>query len=229
MSSRSASFRQTTAPFITTPSANTLTSRTRTMAATRQHLSNTATRLFIERGFDHVTIANIAAAANVSKMTVFNYFPRKETLFFDRLDEIHQLLTEALALHPEQPPVAALRALAHALIEEAHPLTRTDESVSAFWRTVAAQLCHRAIRSPEIAAERHALRTDQRRTPRPYGFPDRHHCAGHLAYRIWRSTASAHIRRYCILATRISWPARSGLSSRRNSSRRDTLRLNQAA
>ncbi|QFG77192.1 hypothetical protein DMB90_27655 [Raoultella planticola] len=62
---------------------------------TRQQLSNTATELFIKQGFDNVTVSDIAAAAKVSKMTVFNYFPRKEELYFDRIDEIRQLLQDA--------------------------------------------------------------------------------------------------------------------------------------
>ena len=52
--------------------------RSRKRLATRQGISNVATRLFIERGFDHVTVDEIAAAADVGRMTVFNYFPRKE-------------------------------------------------------------------------------------------------------------------------------------------------------
>ncbi|MCA2222504.1 TetR/AcrR family transcriptional regulator [Nonomuraea aurantiaca] len=50
---------------------------------TRQAISSAATRLFIERGFETVTIAEIAAAAQVAKMTVTNYFPRKEDLALD--------------------------------------------------------------------------------------------------------------------------------------------------
>ncbi|MEE3921649.1 TetR/AcrR family transcriptional regulator [Micromonospora sp. BRA006-A] len=41
---------------------------------TRENISSQATRLFLERGFDNVTIAEAAAAAQVSKMTVTNYF-----------------------------------------------------------------------------------------------------------------------------------------------------------
>jgi AcrR family transcriptional regulator len=43
---------------------------------TRQNISNQATRLFLRHGFEQVTIADIAAAAQVAKMTVTNYFPR---------------------------------------------------------------------------------------------------------------------------------------------------------
>lgn len=54
---------------------------------TRQHISDVATGLFIERGFDEVTIAEVAAAAQVAKMTVTNHFRRKEDLVFDIRDE----------------------------------------------------------------------------------------------------------------------------------------------
>ncbi|MFC4910878.1 TetR family transcriptional regulator [Actinomadura gamaensis] len=50
---------------------------------TRQAISHAATRLFLARGFDRVTIAEIAEAAQVAKMTVTNYFPRKEDLALD--------------------------------------------------------------------------------------------------------------------------------------------------
>jgi AcrR family transcriptional regulator len=42
-------------------------------------------RLFVTRGFDHVTVAEVAEAAGVSEKTVFNYFPTKEDLFFDEV------------------------------------------------------------------------------------------------------------------------------------------------
>jgi AcrR family transcriptional regulator len=58
--------------------------RERKKRRTRQHLSDVATGLFVERGFDAVTIAEIAQAADVSVNTVYNYFPAKEDLFLDR-------------------------------------------------------------------------------------------------------------------------------------------------
>ncbi|MFB6987557.1 TetR/AcrR family transcriptional regulator [Streptomyces sp. NPDC056178] len=58
--------------------------RERKKRQTRQHLSDVATGLFLERGFDAVTIAEIARAADVSVNTVYNYFPTKEDLFLDR-------------------------------------------------------------------------------------------------------------------------------------------------
>ena len=50
---------------------------------TRERIASEAMRLFVTRGFDHVTVAEVAEAAEVSEKTVFNYFPAKEDLFFD--------------------------------------------------------------------------------------------------------------------------------------------------
>jgi AcrR family transcriptional regulator len=55
---------------------------------TRQAITHAATALFMERGFEETTIAEVAEAAGVAKMTVTNYFPRKEDLFFDMHDEV---------------------------------------------------------------------------------------------------------------------------------------------
>ncbi|MFF3911267.1 TetR/AcrR family transcriptional regulator [Streptomyces sp. NPDC001848] len=58
--------------------------RERKKRETRQRISDIATGLFLERGFVTVTIADVAEAADVSVNTVYNYFPTKEDLFFDR-------------------------------------------------------------------------------------------------------------------------------------------------
>ncbi|MDQ8044666.1 MAG: helix-turn-helix domain-containing protein [Solirubrobacteraceae bacterium] len=61
--------------------------RERKKAQTRLRISDIATGLFLERGFDAVTVAEIARAAEVSVKTVFNYFGAKEDLLFDREPE----------------------------------------------------------------------------------------------------------------------------------------------
>src|SRR5580765_7320941 len=53
-------------------------------------------RLFVQRGFDHVTVAEVAAAARVSEKTVFNYFPTKEDLFFDEVPAREAALADAV-------------------------------------------------------------------------------------------------------------------------------------
>ncbi|MFJ4281083.1 TetR/AcrR family transcriptional regulator [Streptomyces massasporeus] len=58
--------------------------RERKKRETRQRISDIATGLFLEHGFVTVTIAEVAEAADVSVNTVYNYFPAKEDLFFDR-------------------------------------------------------------------------------------------------------------------------------------------------
>ncbi|MCR6486294.1 TetR/AcrR family transcriptional regulator [Amycolatopsis sp. OK19-0408] len=61
--------------------------RTQKKHETRRNISDVATKLFIREGFEDVTIADIAAAARVAKMTVTNHFPRKEDLVFDIRDD----------------------------------------------------------------------------------------------------------------------------------------------
>jgi AcrR family transcriptional regulator len=53
---------------------------------TRETIAQAAADLFHERGFAAVTIDDVASAANVSRQTVFNYFPTKEQMLFDRED-----------------------------------------------------------------------------------------------------------------------------------------------
>ena len=85
--------------------------RSRKRLATRQGISDAATRLFLERGFDHVTVDEIAAAADVGRMTVFNHFPRKEDMFFDLDEEGRaELLSSLQKRKPGTSPVEALRA-----------------------------------------------------------------------------------------------------------------------
>jgi len=111
--------------------------RSRKRLATRQAISNAATRLFMARGFDHVTVDEIADAADVGRMTVFNHFPRKEDLFFDRDAEGRERLREALRLlDPEVTPIETLRRLAHRLVAEQVPFLEFSARGQGFVETV---------------------------------------------------------------------------------------------
>jgi AcrR family transcriptional regulator len=65
----------------------------------RQRISNTATGMFMERGFHEVKVSEIAEACEVSEKTVFNYVPTKESLLFDREEYEAALITEAVRDH----------------------------------------------------------------------------------------------------------------------------------
>ncbi|WIX80581.1 TetR/AcrR family transcriptional regulator [Amycolatopsis carbonis] len=76
---------------------------------TRQNISHAATRLFIARGFEGVTIAEVAEAARVAKMTVTNHFGRKEDLVFDIRDDFVDWPAKLVQQAPSSTPFAAVR------------------------------------------------------------------------------------------------------------------------
>jgi AcrR family transcriptional regulator len=70
--------------------------RERKKQQTRELIAQTARRLFLERGFDHVPVAEIARAADVSEKTVFNYYTRKEDLVYFQLEAFEEELLAAV-------------------------------------------------------------------------------------------------------------------------------------
>jgi AcrR family transcriptional regulator len=93
--------------------------RERKKRAAREGIAATARRLFAERGFDNVTVAEIAAAADVSEKTVFNYFPTKEDLAFaGREDGIMRLVADITARPPNASVLEVFRALTTAVIDD---------------------------------------------------------------------------------------------------------------
>jgi len=79
---------------------------------TRREIADTAMRLFATRGFDHVTVAEVAEASGVSDKTVFNYFPTKEDLFYDEVPAREEALRQAIrGRRSGESILAALRRL----------------------------------------------------------------------------------------------------------------------
>jgi AcrR family transcriptional regulator len=74
--------------------------RERKKQKTRDSIAETARRMFIERGFERVTVAEIADEAEVSEATVFNYFPTKEDLFFHGMQTFEEEMAQAIRERP---------------------------------------------------------------------------------------------------------------------------------
>src|SRR5262245_56055806 len=126
-------------------------------------------RLFVERGFDHVTVAEVAAAARVSEKTVFNYFPTKEDLFFDEVPEREAALVAAIrGRKAGESIVTALRRLQAAdcprlcspgfaifarIIEESPALRAKELEVMARLSATLATTIRDELRVPQIDAE----------------------------------------------------------------------------
>lgn len=130
--------------------------RERKKRETRLRISDVATGLFMARGFDSVTVAEVARAADVSVNTVFNYFPAKEDLLFDRQDEVVDLLGKVVRERmPGEGAVEALRRDFLDALDTGHWRYGIHEGGDAFHRMVSA--------SPALLArlrEMDDLRTD---------------------------------------------------------------------
>ncbi|MFF9767508.1 TetR/AcrR family transcriptional regulator [Streptomyces sp. NPDC014636] len=111
--------------------------RERKKRQTRQHISDVATWLFVERGFDAVTMAEIAEAADVSVNTVYNYFPAKEDLFFDRSAGMVDRLARWVRGRPrgESAAAAVLRELREE-VEAVSPRVGLFPGYAAFMKVV---------------------------------------------------------------------------------------------
>jgi AcrR family transcriptional regulator len=96
----------------------------------RQQISDVATTLFVVRGFDHVKIAEIAEIVGVSEKTVYNYFPTKESLVFDRTDEAIERL--ATALRERAPGESPTKAMLRALGEDLEELDEIPDAMQMF-------------------------------------------------------------------------------------------------
>ncbi|GEC09219.1 TetR family transcriptional regulator [Streptomyces spinoverrucosus] len=74
-----------------------------------QVVSDLATRMFLEKGFDAVSVAEIAAAAEISKPTLFRYFPAKEDLVLHQIADHEGEAARVVAAAAEAPLVALRR------------------------------------------------------------------------------------------------------------------------
>ncbi|GHF66264.1 TetR family transcriptional regulator [Streptomyces thermodiastaticus] len=111
--------------------------RERKKRQTRQRISDIATGLFLERGFAAVTMADVAQAADVSVNTVYNYFPAKEDLFFDRSADLVDRLSRWV--RGRRTGESATRAVLRELREEVEavsPRVGLMEGYSRFMRVV---------------------------------------------------------------------------------------------
>jgi AcrR family transcriptional regulator len=72
-------------------------------ARTQRTIQECAMRLFAQRGYDATTVADVAAAADVSPMTVFRYFPAKEDLVM--ADEYDPVIVERIQARPTGEPL----------------------------------------------------------------------------------------------------------------------------
>src|SRR6266496_6037253 len=87
-------------------------------------IAQTARRLFQEHGFDAVTVADVAREADVSRKTVFNYFPTKEDLFYSGLEFFEARLLEAIR---ERKPGESILAAFERFVTEPRGLLAADD------------------------------------------------------------------------------------------------------
>ncbi|WP_030174998.1 TetR family transcriptional regulator [Spirillospora albida] len=92
--------------------------RERKKERTRRAIAGAALRLFAERGYEETTIADIAAAAEVSPRTFFSYFPSKEDVVFAEIDDRLAEVADRLAHRPaDEPPLETIRHSVVAVLE----------------------------------------------------------------------------------------------------------------
>lgn len=124
--------------------AGTVGLRERKKQQTRQQIFEAARALFETKGFDQVSVAEIARAADVSEVTVFNYFPTKEDLFYGGMQFFEEELIESVRSRPKGESV--IRAFRRRLLEGAARL-ETRQSAEAILKAA------RAVpASPSLAA-----------------------------------------------------------------------------
>ena len=120
--------------------------RERKKQQTREQIAETARRLFSERGFERVTVAEIARGAEVSEQTVFNYFPTKEDLVYWRLGSFEAQLLETI--REREPGETVLTAFRRFLLAQRGLLGDVDPAA----REQLAALSRMIVSSPALLA-----------------------------------------------------------------------------
>jgi AcrR family transcriptional regulator len=149
--------------------------RERKKRQTQERIAATAKRLFAQRGFEQVTVAEIAREAEVAQKTVFNYFPTKEDLFDTRLDAFEEGLLAAIRdrapgrsivdafkgflltrwgawgqiVPGDQEALAELRTVARIVTESRTLLAREEQMFARCTASLAALLAEETGREPE--------------------------------------------------------------------------------
>ncbi len=104
--------------------------RERKRRLTRQTISDAATTMFATRGFDHVTVSEVAARVGVSEKTIYNYFPTKESMVLDAADET--LAQLAQALRERGPDESLTEAVLRALESDMRRFDEVSDDIVAF-------------------------------------------------------------------------------------------------
>jgi AcrR family transcriptional regulator len=123
-----------------------LSLRERKKHKTRQLIAATALELFTKRGFENVSVAEIARAAEVSETTVFNYFPTKEDLIFHGLEAFEDQLLQAV--RERQPGEGVLQAFGRFILQPRGLLAATDPASAGLLASVSRTIAS----SPALAA-----------------------------------------------------------------------------
>jgi AcrR family transcriptional regulator len=144
--------------------------RERKKQQTRQHIAETARRLFTQRSFETVTVSEIARQADVAEQTVYNYFPTKEDLFFWRFESFEESLLAAIrdreraetpltafrrwflaqrGLLNQQPLSDELRAISRVIAESPALLAREQQIFARFTASLAHLLANEAGAPPD--------------------------------------------------------------------------------
>ena len=111
--------------------------RERKKLQTREMIAQAAARLFAQHGFESVTVDDVASAANVSRQTVFNYFPTKEQMLFDRDAEVEAALLAATRGRPDgKALVSAFRGHTRAFWNRLESVLRNGPLPPGFWEIV---------------------------------------------------------------------------------------------